>query len=304
MKTTHDMRGSCIRRPGGKGDLADKLVPLFPNAELYVEPFFGAGSIFYAIPDNTYPRMAINDLDKQIVTFFRVLRDRTEEFIRVCELTPYARDEFIAALEHSDDELEEARRVWIRSRQGFAGQATAPGNWGRSDQKTWNPGSAETKFRLFREYAERLRTVAIDNVDAVEFIQKWTFEDTFIYCDPPYVTASRKSEHYEHEMTDADHRKLAEVLHAAVEAGAKVGISGYPNELYDSELYKGWRRVEFDVKFTGSQKKDDNPRRTEVFWMSYPESEQRRYQASRAPKATSKREQGIAKALARAGVVR
>lgn len=298
------MRGSCIRRPGGKGDLADKLVPLFPNAELYVEPFFGAGSVFYALPDNAYPRMAINDLDKQVVTFFRALRNRTDELIEKCELTPYARDEFIAALEHSDDELEEARRVWVRSRQGFAGQATAAGNWGRSDQKTWNPGSADTKLKLLRQYADRLRPVAIDNVDAVEFIQKWTFKDTFIYCDPPYVMASRKSELYEHEMDDAAHRKLAAVLHEAVKEGAMVGISGYPNELYDSELYKGWRREVFDVKFTGSREKSDNPRRTEVFWMSYPVELERRRSASRAPKASTRRELAIVKSLKQKGAVR
>lgn len=96
--------------------MAPYLVPHFAPARVYAEPFFGAGSVFYRIPPGTYEREAVNDLDASLVTFFRVLRDRTDELLRACELTPYARDEFAAALAHSDDPLEEARRVWVRHR--------------------------------------------------------------------------------------------------------------------------------------------------------------------------------------------
>ena len=298
-----ELRGSCIRRPGGKAPIADKLVHLFPNAELYVEPFFGAGSVFFGLPDGRYPRMAINDLDKQMYTFFKVLRDRTDELVGKCELTPYSRDQFIACLQHSDDELEEARRVWVRSRQGFAGVATAAGNWGRSDQKTWNPGSAEAKLKAMRSYAAKLRPVAIDNIDCIDFIEKWAFKDTFIYCDPPYVASARKCETYEHEMDDSHHRRLSEVLHYAVGEGASVGISGYANDLYDKELYADWRRVEFDIPFSGSRLKTAVDRRTEVYWCSYPESAEARNSYKRSPKASSKNEERLVKALRRTGVI-
>jgi DNA adenine methylase len=44
-------------------------------------------------------------------------------------------------------------------------------------------------------------------------------------------------------MTDDEHRELARVLRRC---RAKVVISGYPSPLYD-ELYRGWRRVVFDI---------------------------------------------------------
>lgn len=265
--------GGPIKRNGGKGRNAPHLIPHFAPALVYTEPFFGAGSVFYRLEAGLYRFSAVNDLDRSIITFFRVLRDRTDDLVRVCELTPYARDEFIAALERSDDELEEARRVWVRHRQGIGGNANTAGDWGRDigGGNGWNPRDTETKLGALRDYAARLRGVEIDSIDGAEFVDKWGQVATFVYCDPPYVTATRKGTTYAHEMTDADHRRLAVACHGAVERGAKVAVSGYPSALYD-ELFAGWRRIEVDVPLYGARD-TKGQRRTECLWMSYPESE-------------------------------
>ncbi len=274
MKSDNDtsgLRGGPIWRYGGKANTARHIVDHFAAATVYAEAFLGGGSVFFALKPGTYRREAVNDLDASLVTFFRVLRDRTDELVAACELTPYARAEFIAALEHSDDPLEEARRVWVRGRQGFAGKARTAGDWGRSDAATWNPGKAEAKLQELRSYAARLRGVAIDSVDFEEFIAKWGHADTFVYCDCPYVAAARTGEDYEHEMTDGDHRRLAAACRGAVERGAKVAVSGYESALYD-ELFAGWRTIEVDVPLYGARD-TKGQRRTEVLWMSYPEAE-------------------------------
>lgn len=56
-----------------------KLLPLLPRHEQYDEPFFGGGSVFFA--KAPCPHETINDADEIVMTFFRVLRDRPEEFI-------------------------------------------------------------------------------------------------------------------------------------------------------------------------------------------------------------------------------
>lgn len=287
---TSALVGGPIKRYGGKGRLAPKLTPHFAPALVYAEPFFGAGSVFYSLDASLYKRAAVNDLDRSLVTFFRVLRDRTDDLVRACELTPYARDEFIAALEHSDDDLEEARRVWVRTRQGFSGMADNAGDWKRSpsDCGSWDASQASAKLTSLVVYARRLRGVAIDSIDAAEFIGKWGKGLTFVYCDPPYVAATREREagggarRYTHEMTDADHRRLAAACHGAVERGARVAVSGYPSALYD-ELFAGWRRVDIDAALHGSR---DTQRRTECLWMSYPEAES--FAGIAAAKATAR----------------
>jgi DNA adenine methylase len=270
---TSGLVGGPIKRYGGKGRVAHLLVPHFARAKVYAEPFFGAGSIFYKISPGTYEREAVNDLDASIVTFFRVLRDRTDDLVRVCELTPYARDEFRVALEHSDDPLEEARRVWVRHRQGLAGAATTIGNWGRDPGEVngWGPTKTESKLRFLKAFASRLRSAEIDNIDAADFIEKWGQSVTFIYCDPPYAPETRTGKTYAHEMTTDDHRRLAAALRAAVDRGAHVAISGYPSALYD-ELFAGWRVTSVDVSLYGARD-TKGQRRTECLWMSYPETE-------------------------------
>ncbi|TXH56189.1 MAG: DNA adenine methylase [Desulfurellales bacterium] len=295
--------GSCIVRRGGKRWVAPKIIPHFAKAELYLEPFFGGGSVYYALPTGLYERYAVNDLDKSIYTFFSVLRDRTEELIAACELSPFSKDEFAACLEKSEDPLEEARRVWVRTRQGFNGTATHVGNWGRGDGTNWPPKRAEGKLRQLREYAAALRTTAFDNCDAIEFIPHWDRGHSFIYCDPPYVPETRRSDMYEHEMTAEQHRRLADELRKAVAKGSRVAISGYASELYDRELYADWRRVEYDVAFSGQMKKTGEERRTEVLWMSYPETEEIGATWKPAPKATSAREKALLGALQRSGKV-
>lgn len=266
--------GGPIKRNGAKGRVAPYLVPHFARARVYVEPFFGAGSVFYRLPPGTYEREAVNDLDASIMTFFRVLRDRTDDLVRVCELTPYARDEFIACLAKNDDPLEEARRVWVRHRQGLAGAAKTAGDWGRDPgghAHAWGPHQMRSKLDALRTFAARLCSVEIDGIDAAEFVDKWGQEATFIYCDPPYVPETRTGKTYEHEMTADDHRRLAASLHAAVARGSRVAISGYPSALYD-ELFAGWRVTSVDVPLYGARD-TKGQRRTECLWMSYPETE-------------------------------
>jgi DNA adenine methylase len=271
---TTRLHGGPLQRYGGKGNNAPRIVPHFARAANYAEACLGAGGIFFRVPEGTYARAAVNDLDASLVGFFRALRDQPDELARLCSLTPYSRSEFAAALIRSDDPMEEARRVWVRGRQGYAGKAHSAGNWGRNpgDVTPWNPTGAVTKLDALHAYARRLLHVAIDCIDGAEFIAKWGREGTMVYVDPPYVASTRKGDAYLHELNDDGHRRFAAACHGAVERGARVCVSGYPSALYDA-LYAGWRRIDIDVALK-SARHPNGQRRTESLWMSYPASEE------------------------------
>lgn len=95
----------------------------------------------------------------------------------------------------------------------------------------------------------------------MEFLERYAFRGgEFVYCDPPYVHSTRASHHrYEHEMTDADHRRL---LASLANLRCAVLVSGYPSALYDEAL-AGWQRQEFEVMNRGHQWV------TEVLWFNY-----------------------------------
>ncbi len=107
---------------------------------------------------------------------------------------------------------------------------------------------------------ERLQGVVIENKDALEVIQIHDGEQTLHYCDPPYPGSTRdKGIDYVHEMTDDQHRELAQVLHSAK---GMVVLSGYACDLYDRDLYPDWKRVERASLADGARK------RTEVLWIN------------------------------------
>lgn len=292
---------------GGKKVIADRITAHFPRtATCFVDAFFGGGGIYFAVPDGLYPIRVINDLNSSITTFFRVLRTRTDELINVCELTPYSLDEQRACRDPAGDpdtttpegELELARRVWVRQRQNFGGRQGANTGWRRGTAKMSVAVGTENRLQQFRLFAEKMRRVEINNTDAVELIKTYAKPGVFIYEDPPYIPESRGSNcDYAHEMSYERHQALIEATLAAVAAGAHVMVSGYASELYDT-AYKSWRRVEL-AHTVGSLAfaSEEMRQRTEVLWMSYPESAelQKDWLAAVAP--TSPKERGLLKAL-------
>ncbi len=255
-----------VRYHGGKWLLAPWIITHLPAHLVYVEPFGGGGSVLLRKP-RSYAEI-YNDLDGEIVNVFRMVRDRGDELVRALELTPFARDEFLLSYEPSDDPLEQARRTIARSFQGF-GSAAVCGEV--SGFRANSNRSGTTPALDWRNYPgalpaliERLRGVVIENRDAVEVMRQHDGPDTVHYVDPPYVHSTRSrgnpycNKGYKHEMTDDQHRELAEVLHGL--RGAVI-LSGYPSPLYD-ELYGDWRRVERQAHADGARD------RVEVLWLS------------------------------------
>jgi DNA adenine methylase len=191
------------------------------------------------------PVEVVNDLDRTVKTFFRVLRDTPDELIRALRYTPYARDEFAAAdlSEDGISDVERARRFFVRTTQGH----NAAGSGGRAGWsngiRTRHTDATATRNLVERldQVADRLRTVVVDNRDAAEVI-------------------------------DDFHRGLAKVLHQVQGA---VLLSGYPSALYD-ELYAGWDRIEVAVHraATNSRGRTAVPRGIEVVWSNRPLSRQ------------------------------
>jgi DNA adenine methylase len=263
-------RRPVVRYHGGKWLLAPWIIEHFPAHRVYVEPFGGGGSVLMRKP-LTYAEV-YNDLHDEIVGFFRVLRDpKTAEDLRNrLELTPFARAEFDAAYEPSEDPIEIARKLVIRSFFGFGSDAINL-EW-RTGFRASSKRSGTTPAHDWANYPDcipaftaRLRGVVIECRGAADVIVAQDSPETLIYADPPYVHAARitgggkrHTERYSAEMSDDDHRALARVLH---DVRGMVVLSGYRSDLYD-ELYGGWQRVERASFADGASP------RTECLWLS------------------------------------
>lgn len=255
---------------GGKFSHLDWLLPLLPKAHHYCEPFSGSAAVLLnraPAPVETY-----NDIDGDVVNFFRVLRDRQEELVRAIALTPFSREEYQLAVAGSlvgVSDVERARRFYIRARQTRTGlaQTASLGRWANC-KDTSRAGMSGVVSRwlggveALDAIAERLIRVQIENRPAVDVIRLYDGPNTLFYCDPPYLHETRgDAKAYGFEMLLAQHQELADVLRAA---RGKVAISGYRHEAMDG-WYAGWRRFDAPEKQCHSVKQ----MRQECVWMNY-----------------------------------
>lgn len=262
-----------LRYHGGKWMLAPWVVENFPPHTVYVEPFGGAASVLMRKPRSSVE--VYNDLDDAVVNVFRVLRDRSmaRELARVVSLTPWARREFEDAYEHTDDPVEWARRTLVKSFMGFGSSAlvrtrtgfrtTSSRNKVRDYADDWANYPAQIKL-----FAERFSAVTVEHREAAKLIPTYDRADTLFYVDPPYPHSTRSkvdcSGHngYRFEMTDDDHRTLAELLHSVK---GMVVLSGYACDLYDVELFGDWKRLTRKARAQGN---GAGTGRIEVLWLN------------------------------------
>jgi DNA adenine methylase len=248
---------------GGKVQLADRIAQLLPPHRHYVEAF--AGSLAVLLAKQPSKLETVNDLDQDLMTFWRVLRDRPEDLAAAATLTPHSRAEHVAARDLDvPDDLERARRVWVLLSQGRTGTLRTTGWRFYADPagtSTPMPGYLHGYVERMPRAAWRMRQVSLECRPALEVIADYgQHPEVCIYADPPYLGSTR-AVGYRHELgTDAQHRELAEVLRACK---ASVVLSGYASPLYE-DLYAGWDSVTFDT-FTGQGTSGDG-RRTEVLW--------------------------------------
>lgn len=253
-----ERRSAALRYPGSKWSIAQTIVGQFGHHYHYVEPYFGSGAVFFT--KAVSPHELINDLNSLVVNFFRVLRDRTDDFLFALETTPWSRDEYDRSHVITGDALEDARRFVTRIWQAHASDLAKKTGWKNRGSKQPARGMSVRWQRVPVELAEmavRLKDAEIENRPAVEVMRRFATKDTLIYADPPYLMETRTQKMYAHEMTFDEHVEMLDVL---VSHPGPVVISGYENALYNRYL-RGW-----DKLIVKPPKVEKQAERLEVLW--------------------------------------
>lgn len=252
---------ALLNYPGAKWGMAKEIVSLMPPHRSYLEPYFGSGAVLFNKPPSAIE--TINDIDGDIVNFFKVMREQPEELAQAICMTPYARDVFDDAhANRGSSDFDRAYRFAIRSKMGHGF---------KTYQKTGfkiDVAGRESAYALRRwnqmpdlvvDLANRLKGVQIENRPALDIIRRFNHDNVLIYADPPYLMSTRGGKQYRHEMTEQDH---VELLAALADHKGPVILSGYPSDLYDREL-KTWSRI------TRKSYNQNADQRTEVLWCNF-----------------------------------
>lgn len=260
---------NVLKYPGSKWRIGDKLVELIPLHHTYLEPYFGSGAVFFKKEPSDIEM--INDLDNDVTNLFWCIQQDPEKLARLVMTTPYSRqiyddsfkDDPIRDMLLGLDPYHKACQFLIRCWQGHGFRTNGyKVGWKNDVQGRERMYALWNWYRLpewIIEISERLRTVQIECRPALEVIRRFDYDNVFMYIDPPYLLGTRRGKQYKHEMNDSDHEELLQEL---MSSKAKVMISGYASEVYDSVLSK-WNRMEF------SSLAEHGKQRTEVIWMNY-----------------------------------
>lgn len=254
---------------GWKQMMLKDILPLIPQHNIYIEPYFGGWSVYRAKQPTKCE--VINDVNMNVVNFYQVLKNKGSELEAKIKDTLHSRETYRKALFvyncprlFADDKVIQARAFYVATNQGFLNKIGS--RW--YDREKRSSQVFKNKVDMFgEELMERLRNTQIEQNDAYKVIQSRDRVDAFIYCDPPYIGTNQwHYGGYEKEHFIRDLEVLANVKW-------KFLLSNYPSEILDEFIKKHNRYVKtFDKPLSASHNRNGWPvkRKKEVLVANYP----------------------------------
>jgi DNA adenine methylase len=194
---------------GGKNRLAKVIIPRIPNHTSYVEPFAGGAQILFHKPPSKTE--VLNDLDGELVNFYRVCQSHYEELVRYMRYMVVSRAWFKwleAVPPNTLTDIQRAARFFYLQKNAYGGRVTRKAY---AIHVASGPGfNPETLEKHLAETHERLARVQIENLPYDKILKLYDRPDTFFYLDPPYYDIRL----YRHNLEHDDFEKLAENLKA------------------------------------------------------------------------------------------
>jgi DNA adenine methylase len=182
----------------------------------------------------------LNDLDGELINFWRVVKHRPAEFAERVNWLLASRELFNRwkLLQGEGNEVDRAVRFYAVIRLAYGAKRTQCA-WGMRRVKKpaiwWLTLRAE-----FRPIYKRLRGAWIENLPWEKCIETYDGPRTFFYVDPPYHCNGAKS--YRHFLGEDDHRRLASVL---CQAKGKWLLS-YNDDRFIRRLYEHRRGIKIE----------------------------------------------------------
>jgi DNA adenine methylase len=227
---------------GGKFSLLPWLLPKLPDCKHFVDVF--GGSAVVLLNRKQSPIETYNDINHQVVDFFKVLREQPEALVNALQLTPHSRYEYDEAwISESDNAIEKARKFFIRTQQSIhaAGAHDKVKGWAASLTQSRVSISEKTHKWInavnnLYAVAERLKQVQIECSDFRFIMKSYDNADSLLYLDAPYDMTFRSSSRYLFEFAKQD---FFDMHYWCKNSKSKVAVSGY-NTPFMMDLFKNF----------------------------------------------------------------
>lgn len=192
---------------GGKNRLAKLIISKLPAHMAYVEPFAGGAQVFFQKPRSQIE--VLNDLDGELVNFYRVCQSHYQELTRYMRYMLVSREWFKRLEETHPDtltDIQRAARFMYLQKNAYGGRVTRKAY---ATHVTSGPGyNPETLEKVLAAAHERLARVQIERLPYEQILTVYDRDSTFFYLDPPYYDIRLYNHNLEHE----DFERMASVL--------------------------------------------------------------------------------------------
>jgi len=227
---------------GGKSRLSKTIIDMIPGHDAYCEVFAGAAWIFFRKEPSKYE--TINDIDNDLVTFYRVLQNHLEEFLRQFKWLLSSRQWFEDWKRQQEagglTDIQRAARYYYLQRQSFSGRVL-----GRNFSVDPLHRPRINLLRIEEELSGvhlRLCPVTIENLPWQEFISRYDRERTFFYLDPPY----HKKPFYTKNLKLEDYEEMARIL-SGIKGKFILSLNDHPDI---RRVFKGFEILPVELKYT------------------------------------------------------
>ena len=255
-----------LRRLGNKSKIAKEIQKHFPPHKIYIEPFFGAGGMFFNKPKAKYN--IVNDLDSDVFNLFNVVMNQKEEFEKAFYMMPIHSD----LLKHWNKN-KETEPIKKALRFLFLSNFTLMGVGQAMRYAATRPRYSQNFKKYLEDTQVKLFDVHFNNTDFNKFIKNISFiqddggnyeAKTLIYCDPPYLNTTNN---YSQGFTKKDSLDLFDALE---KKGTKWAMSEFDHPFILDQA----KKRNLNIIKIGERKNLKN-RRTEILITNYKSQQQK-----------------------------
>lgn len=226
---------------GGKRRLADKLIPLFPPHECYVEVFCGGAALYFLRPVPAHTEV-INDINGELINLYRVVQHHMEEFVRQFKWAITSRQIFKrhqAVVPETLTDIQRAARFYYLQQHAFSGKVSGQ-NFGTA---TTAPAINLCRIEENLSAAHlRLAGTFVENLPWLDCMKRYDRAHTFFYLDPPYW----QTEGYGVEFGFEQYEQMAEFMRSC-KGKVMLSINDHPDI---RRVFEGFTMQGLDIKYS------------------------------------------------------
>jgi len=243
---------------GGKNRLATKIISLLPEHTTYVEPFAGGAQVLFHKPPSNVE--VLNDLDFDIVNFFRVCQWHYEElirYLRFCLVSRKLHELHLATNPGTLTDIQRAGRFFYLQKNSFGGLILRQKfHYGVTTASNYN---IDRIPHVIEQAHNRLARVQIESLPYEQILEKYDRPTTLFYLDPPYW--ERKL--YKFNFSESDFLTLEQRLRG-LQGKFILSLDDRPEV---RNLFRQFRFISVDLAYTA--KRNANTRHKELLILNF-----------------------------------